>query len=87
MSYGDSINVTGRLYNKTHHSRMVDHSFNVKYNDETKNLNNVINYAIRKVQAPAVFAKNGIEISTSNRSQYKFIRNMLNALKASYKVK
>lgn len=60
MSYGDSINVTNRVYNKTHHSRIVGHSFNVKYNDEAKYLNNVINYAICKVQVTAVFAKKEI---------------------------
>lgn len=87
MSYGDSINVAGMPYNKINHSRMVEHSFSVKNNGETKYVNNVLNYAVKKAQIPAIFGKDIVEISTANRTQYKFIRKVLNLLKASYKVK
>lgn len=87
MSYGDSINVTGMPYNKIHNSRMVEHSFSVINNGETKYLNNVLNYAVKKAQIPAVFGRDIVEISTANRTQYKFIRKVLNMLKANYKIK
>lgn len=87
MTYGDSINVSSKVYNTLHHSRLVDHSFVINSKQDVPYMKNVLNYAVKKTNSPAVFGKDVIEISTSSRSQYKFIRNALNALKAIYKVK